>query len=165
MHTISKHIRRAAARQLVAVMAQILQVAGQSRTVAADVNDTLRSHLYHGRKDALLAALARRVYDDDICRNAFLFIFFREDFLCLSDKKFCVCHTVQCGIGFCILNRCRNNLDAIYLLRALSQKKGDRADTTVQIPYRLLSGQSRIFQRLIVELLRLKRIDLIKRER
>ena len=64
MHTISKHIRRAAARQLVAVMAQILQVAGQSRTVAADVNDTLRSHSYHGRKDALLAALARRVYDD-----------------------------------------------------------------------------------------------------
>ena len=66
MHTISKHIRRAAARQLVAVMAQILQVAGQSRIVAADVNDTLRSHLYHGRKDALLAALARRVKNNSI---------------------------------------------------------------------------------------------------
>ena len=77
MDRISKHIRRATARQLIAMMAQVLQVAGQSRTVAADVNDTLRSHLYHGRKYALLTALAWWVYDDDIGGDAFLFIFFR----------------------------------------------------------------------------------------
>ena len=39
MHRISKHVRRAAARQLITTLTQVLQVAGQGGTVAADVDD------------------------------------------------------------------------------------------------------------------------------
>ena len=77
MRSERKHIDRLYMPDLIPVLYQVLQVAGQSRTGAADVNDTLRSHLYHGRKYVLLTALAWWVYDDDIGGDAFLFIFFR----------------------------------------------------------------------------------------
>ena len=63
---------------------------------------------------------------------------------------------------FRVLDCLRNDLNTAYAARIPGQKQGDRADTAVQIPHRLVSRQTCILQRKFIQFPGLNRINLIK---
>lgn len=59
----------------VAVDAEVFQVAGAGGAVAAYVDNSSRLHFYYGFQKGLVAALAGRVDNNDICIDTVSFVF------------------------------------------------------------------------------------------
>ena len=87
---------------------------------------------------------------------------FRQHFFRFSFKELYICNTIFSGILTGILYRFGNHLHPVNLFCPEREKQRYRADTAVQIPYRLSSREFRIRKRRGVEPFRLRGINLIK---
>ena len=172
MHRHRELIYRPHSLKCIPVSAQYLKISRQCRTVTAYIHDFLRLHFYDRVKQRLIAALAGRIYHNHICAGLLPAVFFlisfiisRQNFLRLSHKELCIFNPVKPGVSPCILDCLRYDLHSIHLSRFLCKEQRDCPDPAVQIPHSLAAFQICVFQSKRVQLLRLYRINLVKRQR
>lgn len=87
MDSLRKHISSRNPHQFIILRTQHLQISRQSSTVTAHINNPLRFHLKDRIQKYLIAALSRRVHNDDICVDAILLILPRQYFFRFSNKN------------------------------------------------------------------------------
>ena len=165
MHRMRKLIHSLHLLNFISFPPQIFQIPGQSRRVTTYVHDPFRLHLYHRSQYALFASFPWRIHHDHIRIDAFFFIFFRQHFFRFSYKEFCIGDMIQRCISFCILDGSRDNFHTIDLFCFLGEEEGNCSDSAVEIPDRLISFQTCVFQCFFVKFLCLHRIDLVERLR
>ena len=162
MRTPPKHVTAPHPLHLISSLPQISDIPRQCSRIAAHINHPGRPHFYDGVQADRIASLSRRIDYDDVRMAFFLFILFRQNILGFSRKKFYIFDPVYPGVLPRVEDRLRHDLHAADLPGPLRQKQGNRPDPAVQIPYDLVSGQSRILQRGLIESYSLQGIDLVK---
>ena len=165
MHRLRELIYPTYFLQLISIIAQKSQIPRECRAVAAYVDDTFWLHLEDGLEQHFIAAFAWRVDYDHVCVDTVFLVFSRQDFFCFSDEEFHVFNIVDLCISFCIIDRCRDDFYASDEFGLLSEEKGDRSDSAVQIPDGLFSMKVCIFQCLRIQFPGLFRVYLEERKR
>ena len=127
-----KHIDRLYMPDLIPVLYQILQVAGQSLRAAGYIYDFLWSQTAERTQEALIAAGTRRVHEDDICTLPLCRKIYHEA------ARIALCkHSIADSVHFCvdlrILYRIRVQFHANHLPGRRSCCQSDRSNAAVSI--------------------------------
>ena len=149
-----------------------LHISCQRCGIAGYIHDAVRLHAGHGVEEVFFAAFSRRIDDDDVRVGVFarvvfgvLFVVGRKNLFRFSNEKFSVFDLVDFRIVLRIRNCLRDDFDAVDFFGFLREEQGNRSDAAVEIPDRLISGETCIFQGKTVQLFRLRRVDLVEGQR
>ena len=150
MHTHRKLVNSLPAHHFIPSLTQILQIPRQRSRITAHIHHARWRHLHDGIQETLVAAFPRRVYHDDVSVYAVSLIHLRQYFFCLSYIEAGICNTVDSGVVSGVFDSLWNDFYSVYLPCFLCEEEGNRADSAVQIPDRLISGEGGIFQSLFI---------------
>ena len=131
MHTSRKHIAHSHFLHLILLLTQHLQIPRQCSRVTAYIHNSLRFHRQHGFNQSSVTTFSWRVHYNYICIYTIFFIFCRQNFFCLTHKKFRIVNAVNLCIFSCIFNSCRNDFHTINFLCLLCQKQRNRSNPAV----------------------------------
>ena len=162
MRSIGKHIHRLHLLGLVPQFIQHRNVPGQSGGIAGHIDNLVRLHICEGLQHCFRAACPGRVYHYHIGAHTLL-VEAGHDLGGITYDEFCIPYVVVPGVFIGILNSGLHYFDANDLSGLLDQKQGDGAGAAVGVNDGFLSLEVGIFQRLVVEDLRLGDVYLEER--
>lgn len=124
--------RRHVGDAIIGMLDDVFQIPGQSRGIAAHIDEILRAEADDIRECVRMHAISWRIDDKEVRFFSFLCELLQEilDFGIDADH---VRHSVQHRIGPGILTRLLDNLNAVDLLEILRQDQSDSPGSSIEI--------------------------------